>query len=116
MSVTSTRLDIAFEVGAMSICLSNPGKKHCEAFKMILRYLSGTKNKCLCLGGGNVSIIGYTDFDYDGCSDDIKSTSGCTFWFMGGAISWRSRLQECTTLSTTEAEYVAASEACKEAI
>ena len=35
---------------------------------------------------------------------------------MGGAISWRSRLQECTALSTTELEYVTTSEACKEVV
>ena len=96
--------------------MSNLGKKHWEAVKLILRYLCGTKNRCLCLGGGNVSIIGYTDSDYAGCSDNRKSTSGYIFQFMGGAISWRSRLQKCTALSTTEAEYVAASEACKEAV
>ena len=75
--------------------MSNLGKKHWEAVKMILRYLCGTKNKRLCLGGGNVSIVGYTNSDYVGCSDNRKSTSGYIFQFMGGAISWRSRLQEC---------------------
>ena len=35
---------------------------------------------------------------------------------MGGAISWRSHLQECVALLTTEAEYIAGNEACKEAI
>ena len=76
--------------------------------------MSGSKNKCLCLGGGNVSITGYTNFDYVDCSNNRKSTSGYIFQFLGGAISWRSRLQECIALSTIEPKYVAASEACKE--
>ena len=59
--IIATRLDIAFVVGAVSRFLSNPSKKHWEAVKMILRYLSGTKNKCLYLGGGNLSILGYTN-------------------------------------------------------
>ena len=45
-----------------------------------------------------------------------NSLWGTFFQFMGGAISWRSRLKECTTLSTAEAEYVAASKACKEVV
>ena len=49
-----TRPDIGFVVGVVSKFLSNPSKKHWEAVKMILRYLSGTRNECLCLGGGNV--------------------------------------------------------------
>ena len=93
-AMVATRPNIAFAVGAVSKFLSNLGKKHWEVVKLILRYLCGTKNRCLCLGGGNVSIIGYTDFDYAGCYDNRKSTSGHIFQFMGGAISWRSRLQE----------------------
>ena len=56
----------------------------------------------------NVSIIGYTESDYDGCSDNKKSTLGYIFQFTVGAISWRSRFQECIALSTTEAEYIVA--------
>ena len=43
-------------------------------------------------------------------------TSGYIFFFAEGAISWRSTLQKCTSSSTTEAEYIAASDASKEAI
>ena len=36
--------------------------------------------------------------------------------FIGGAVSWQSRLQNCTSLSTTKAKQIAAVEAWKEAI
>ena len=48
--------------------------------------------------------------------DSRKSTTGYCFKFGNGAISWKSKLQECTTTSTTEAKYVAASDAAKEAL
>ena len=91
-AMIATRPDIAFVVGVVSKFLSNPGKKHWEAVKMILRYLCGTKNKCLCLDGGDVSIVGYTDSDYAGCSDSRKSTSGYIFslWevsYLGDLVS-----------------------------
>ena len=46
--------------------------------------------------------------------DNRKSTSGYLITFAGGAISWQSRLQKCIALSTTEAEYIAITEGCKE--
>ena len=115
-AMVAARRDIAFAVGAVSRFISNAGKKHWDAVKLILRYLSGSKDKCLCLGKGDASIIGYTNSDYAGCAYSRKSTSGYIFQIMGGVIAWRSPLQDCVTLSTTEAEYVVASEACKEAV
>ena len=81
-----------------------------------MRYWSGIVDKCLHLGDGDASIVGYTDADYAGNVDNRRSTSGYIFTFAGGAISWKSYLQDCTSLSTIEAKYVAASNACKEAI
>ncbi|GJX46901.1 hypothetical protein Tco_0272091, partial [Tanacetum coccineum] len=54
------------------------------------------------------------DSDLAGNKDNMKSTSGYLMTFAGGAVSWQSRLQKCVALSTTEAEYVAATKACKE--
>ena len=66
----------------------------------------------LTFGSDNsTKIQGYTDSDYVGNPDNRKSTSAYIFTYGTGAISWRSRLHECTTLSTTEAEYIATSEA-----
>ncbi|MCO5601200.1 hypothetical protein L7F22_055319 [Adiantum nelumboides] len=96
--------------------MADPGKKHWLAVKHILRYLKGTMSKCLCFGNSSASTVGYTNVDYAGCKDSRRSTSGYVFIFAGGAISWRSTLQDYTSSFTTEAEYVAASDASKEAV
>ena len=57
--------------------------------------------------------IQHTDSDFAGFVDSQKSTTGYCFKFGNGAISWKLKLQECTTTSMTEGEYVAASEASK---
>ncbi|MCO5563394.1 hypothetical protein L7F22_017035 [Adiantum nelumboides] len=115
-AMVATRPDIAFAVGVISRFMSNPGKKHWEAVKGVLQYLNGTKDMCICFRKGDLSVVGYTDADYVGDLDKRRSTSGYLYTFAGGAISWFSCLQSCTTLSTTETEYVAMPDACKEAI
>jgi hypothetical protein len=59
-------------------------------------------------------LEGYIDADMTGDLDGRKSTSGFLFTFAEGAISWQSKLQKCVPLSTTEAEYIAATESGKE--
>ena len=113
-AMVCTRPDIAHAVGTVSRFLSNPGKEHWEAVKWILRYLKGTSKICLCYGGADPILEGYTDADMAGDLDGRKSTSGFLYTFAGGVISWQSRLQKCVALSTTEAEYIAAGEAGKE--
>ena len=55
------------------------------------------------------------DLDYARCLDSKKSTSNY-FQFVGGAISWSSKLKKCTMTSTIEAKYVATSDVTKEAL
>ena len=76
----------------------------------------GTTKKCLCFGEENPVLIGYTDVDLAGDIGSRKSTSGYLTTFVGGAVSWQSKLQKCVALLTIEAEYIAAIEACKEII
>ena len=112
-----TRSDLAYAVGVVSRYISNLGWKHWEAVKHIFRYLRGTEDAQLTFGLANLTEVeGYTNVDYVGNSDNRKSTSCYIFTYGGGSISWRSRLQECTTLSTTKAEYITSSEEAKEAI
>ena len=83
----------------------------------MFRYLAGTKDHDILFGPNpTTSVVGYTDSDFAGCVDSRKSTTGYCFKFGNGAISWKSKLQECTATSTTEAEYVGASDATKEAL
>lgn len=75
----------------------------------------GTKNLCLVYGGVQKGLEGYVDAD--GASQEHRhAITGYVFLVDGGAVSWSSKKQELVTLSTTEAEYVAATHAAKEAI
>ena len=115
--MVATQPDLAYAVGVVSRYISNPGRKHWEAVKHILKYLKGTKDARLTFGSNNsTELEGYTSSDYAGNTDYPKSTSGYTFTYDNCVISWRSKLQECTVLSTTKAEYIAALDATKEAV
>ncbi|KAE8689483.1 CYP710A2 protein [Hibiscus syriacus] len=111
-----TRPDIAQAVGVVSQYMANPDKEHWNTVKRILRYIKGTSNVALCYGGSNLLINGYVDSNYAGDLDKSKSTIGYVFKVAGGAVSWVSKLQSVVATSTTEAEYVAATQASKEAI
>jgi len=112
-----TRPDIAFVVNALGRYLSNPGLDHWKAIKKVFRYLQGTKDNMLTYKKfDQLQVIGYSDSDFVGCSDDQKSTSGFIFMMAGGVISWKSVKQTLTTTSTMEAEYVACYEATCQAM
>ena len=115
-AMVCTRPDIAHAVGVVSRYLNNPGKEHWMAVKWILKYLRGTTNQALCFGGSNIALQGYVDADMAGDRDNRRSTTGYVFTVGGTAVSWVSKIQSVVALSTTEAEYVAATEASKEMI
>ena len=115
-AMVSTRPDIAQAVGVVSRYMNNPGKEHWEAVKWILRYLVGTVDVGLCYGGSEIKLQGYVDSDLAGDIDSRRSTTGYVFTLGSAAVSWISQLQKIVSISTTEAEYVAATEACKEMV
>ena len=120
----ATRPDIAYAVNKLSAYTANPSLQHIGAAKRILRYLKGTKNLAIQYSAkrNNSEIpqenpnlfYGYADAAYAN-TDDYKSTSGYVFLVGGGAITWRSKKQTMISLSSTEAEYIALSEAGREA-
>ncbi|GAA0169316.1 transmembrane signal receptor [Lithospermum erythrorhizon] len=110
MYLTNTRPDIMHATCLISRYMSNPTELHLQAAKRILRYLKGSMQLEIMYQKSNIKgeLLAYTDSDYAGDCDDRRSTSGYAFILNSGAVAWGSRKQPIVTLSTTEAEYVAA--------
>ena len=111
-----TRPDICYAVGVVSRFQSNPSPEHWIAVKHILKYLRRTRDYMLVYSSGDLNLLGYTDSDFQGDKDSRKSTSGSVFTLGGGSVVWRSIKQSSIADSIMEAEYIAASEAAKEAV
>ncbi|KAJ9564285.1 hypothetical protein OSB04_000251 [Centaurea solstitialis] len=113
-----TRPDVAYSVSVTSRYQQNLGEPHWVAVKNILKYLRRTKEMFLVFGGteDEISVTGYSDASFQTDRDDFRSQSGYVFTLNGGAISWKSSKQDTIADSTTEAEYIAASDAAKEAV
>ncbi|KAF3651520.1 putative wall-associated receptor kinase 2-like [Capsicum annuum] len=79
-------------------------------FKLSMKQCPSSDDVC----NGKPILCGHTDSDMAGDVNTPKSTLGYLITFIGGAVSWQSRLQKCIALSTTEAELIAVIEACKE--
>ncbi|XP_060201925.1 uncharacterized mitochondrial protein AtMg00810-like [Lycium barbarum] len=109
MYLTATRPDIMYSVSLNSRYMENPTEMHLSAAKRILRYLQGTRDFGIFYKKNEKSkLLGYTDSNYAGDQDDRKSTTGYASMFGSGAISWSAKKQPIVTLSSTKAEFVAA--------
>ncbi|KAI3689133.1 hypothetical protein L2E82_47082 [Cichorium intybus] len=115
-AMTCTRPDVAFALSMVSWYQGNPGRAHWIAVKNILKYLRRTKNMVFVLGDSDtLRVEGYTDASFQTDRDSGWSQSGWVFLLNGGAVTWKSSKQETVADSTCESEYIAASEASKEA-
>jgi Reverse transcriptase (RNA-dependent DNA polymerase)/gag-polypeptide of LTR copia-type/Integrase core domain/GAG-pre-integrase domain/Zinc knuckle len=115
--MTCTRPDLAAAVQFASRFGSNPGPQHWSFVKNVFGYLQKTKDLQLVFRRqGKIELTGYTDSDWNSCSDTSRSNSGYVFTMGGAAVNWCSKRQRNVSLSSCEAEYVAASEATKEAM
>ncbi|KAM2708962.1 hypothetical protein EV2_046705 [Malus domestica] len=107
--LTCTRPDILYAVRLVSRYMENPTTTHLKTTKRILRYLKGTVNFGLFYSSSdNYKLVGYNDSDWVGDSNDRKSTTIFVFFMRDTAFTWMSKKQPIVTLSTCEAEYVAA--------
>jgi len=107
--------DITFAVLILAQFLDNLGEAHWEGVKWTFRYLAGMKDRMLTYREERHELLGYTNVDR-ALQLHCRAISGYAFLIDGGAVSWSSQKQELITLSTVEAEYVAAMHAAKECI
>ncbi|KAL0332826.1 UNVERIFIED_CONTAM: Retrovirus-related Pol polyprotein from transposon RE1 [Sesamum calycinum] len=104
-------------IKAVQRFMQSPSQVHYVAAKRILRYLRGTKDFGIWYKSTNdAKLVGYTDSDWAGSVDDMKSTSGYTFSLGSGIFTWASKKQATVAQSSAEAEYIAAAATSNHAI
>jgi len=86
------------------------------AAKRVLRYLKGTINLGLTYQKSERPALGFVDADWANCREDRRSYTGYVFILSGCPVTWESRKQRTVALSSTEAEYMALTEASKEGL
>ena len=114
--VTATRPDISYVVNQLSQFLAELRQVHLVVAKHVLYYIQATKDYGLVFGAkGRQGLVMYTDSVY---ANSVRSCSTTRFIFMinRSPVTWNSRKQMVTAQSLMEAEYMAVSEAAKQAI
>nr|GEV25074.1 hypothetical protein [Tanacetum cinerariifolium] len=106
MYLTASRPNIVFATFICARYQAHPAEKHLKEVKRIFRYLRQTINMGLWYWkDSRFELIAYSDADLVGCNDDCKSTSGGIQFLRDKLVSWSSKKQDCTSMSTTKAEY-----------
>ncbi|GKB33398.1 retrovirus-related pol polyprotein from transposon TNT 1-94 [Tanacetum coccineum] len=113
MYLTANRPDLVFAVCICTKYQASPTKKHLEALKRVFRYLRGTINWGLWYPKDTaMALTAYADADHAGCQDTRRSMSRSAQFLGDKLVSWSSKKQKSTTISTTEAEYINMSRCC----
>lgn len=113
---TRSRPDIAHSVNVCSRHLEDPVEEDIVSVKRVMKYLVGTTHEGISyIKDSDKNLLeAYCDADYAGDEETRRSTSGYVILYAGGPIAWCSRRQPIVALSSTEAEYIAAADCCKE--
>ena len=115
--LTSSRPDLMFATSVLSRYMQSPRQIHLRATKRVLRYFKGNYDfGILYTPNENGYLQGFSDNDWAGCPDDMKSTASYVFYFGSRVFSWVSSKQDVVAQSTAESEYIAAAAAANQAI
>jgi hypothetical protein len=112
--MVGTRPDLAYAIGVLSRFSANPKAAHLSALKRIFRYIKNTSKVGITLGGQDNELLAFADAAFGDDRATGHSTSGYVIMLGDGPVSWSSKRQSLVTQSTTEAEYVGASQAARE--
>ena len=107
----NTRLDIAFAVGMVRRFMESPTFDHWAVIKRIVRYIAGTSEygcKYEKKSTSGLKLLGYSDSDHSGDLEKRKSTSVILVFLNDNVVTWTSQKQRVVSLSSYEAEYIAA--------
>lgn len=111
-----TRPDITFAVNRLSSFMTSPTDEHWREAQSVLVYARDTADYLITLGGSDLKLTGHSDSDWAEQREDRRSTTGFVFCLGPSPVSWRSKRQPTIALSSTEAEYMALTDASREAI
>ncbi|GKE32268.1 putative ribonuclease H-like domain-containing protein [Tanacetum coccineum] len=115
MYLTASRPDIMFAVYACARFQVTPKTSHIHVVKRIFRYLKRQHKLGLWYPRDSTfDLEAFSDSDYAGASLDRKSTTGGCHFLGRRLISWQRKKQTIVANSTTEAEYVAAANCCRQ--
>ncbi|KAJ9539221.1 hypothetical protein OSB04_031954 [Centaurea solstitialis] len=113
----TSRPDIMFAVCVCARFQVRPKESHLHAVKRIFKYLKGQPKLGLWYpNDSSFDLVAYTDSDYGGANLDRKSTLGGCQFLGGRLVSWQCKKQTTVSQSTTEAEYIAASQCCSQVL
>lgn len=122
-AMIGTRPDLSYAVSLLSRFCEAPRVAHWNAVKRVFQYLNGTRSHGICYGARSSSsqtqvgeLSCFVDSDYASDVDTRRSVTGYVLNYFYGPIVWKSTKQATVATSTTEAEFVAASQATKDVI
>ncbi|GKA38960.1 retrovirus-related pol polyprotein from transposon TNT 1-94 [Tanacetum coccineum] len=109
----ASRPDLQFALCMCARYQARLTEKHLHAVKRIFRYLKGAVNRGLWYPkDSSIALTAFADADHAGCQDTHRSTSGSMQFLGDRIVSWSSKRQKSTAISSTEAEYIAMSGCC----
>ncbi|KAE8729671.1 hypothetical protein F3Y22_tig00003435pilonHSYRG00075 [Hibiscus syriacus] len=117
MYLTATRPNILYAVSVLARFSQAASEENFTTAKRLLRYVKGTIDYGVMFKHGQeFNFHEFSDSDWGGSLDDMKSTSGYCFMVGSGMFSWSSKKQDIVAQSTAEAEFIAATAVVNQAL